>query len=177
MRLRVPEATVRFEGSLEFTELKAVLLKGQVGTGKGYRFKAAVGRSSRAALQVKDRVSRLWCGFGPWPWNFCLPWAWQEEKKSLGKRHVGQRPRGTDTSLPLSLWTRGREALPSPSTGSLPARAGHAGLGIQGFYWRFITSAWGTLVSSPSRGSRGHHMSPAPQVNRGTLFRQDIPRA
>ena len=34
-------------------------------------------RNSLVAQQVKDPgLSLVWLGVNPWPWNFCMPWAW-----------------------------------------------------------------------------------------------------
>ena len=51
--------------------------------------------SSLVAQQVKDLAlsvqwpgSLLWCGFDPWPRNFCMPWAWPHKKEYAGKFYV-----------------------------------------------------------------------------------------
>ena len=43
------------------------------------------------AQWVRDpALSLLWCGFHPWPWNFCVLWVWPKTnliyKKKRGAR-------------------------------------------------------------------------------------------
>ena len=66
-------------------------------------------RSSLVAQRVKDSVlslqwlvSLLWCGFNPWPGNFCMQRVWQEKKilSNLQSAYRVQTALGSATTEP-----------------------------------------------------------------------------
>ena len=45
-----------------------------------------VQRVKDPALSLLWLGLQLWCRFDLWPWNICIPWAWQKKKKRILRR-------------------------------------------------------------------------------------------
>ena len=66
-----------------------VWMEGRKGRGRGGQgredkadVRTSVTERSLVAQRFKDLASSLlWCGFHPWPWNFCMLWVWPKKKK------------------------------------------------------------------------------------------------
>ena len=45
-----------------------------------------MGEKDLKKIDQFSALSLLWLGFNPWLRNFCLPWAWQKEKRQTEKQ-------------------------------------------------------------------------------------------